>query len=80
MYAHRDNCDVLLDKCLENGIPVVVISAGIGDIIALILKNWLAGISIVSNFLKFEGHQVMGFKGPVISVYNKNTVTVKVSF
>lgn len=73
----RDNCDVLFDKCCENAIPVVVISAGVGDIIALMLKKWIKDISIASNFLKFEGHKLLGFKTPVISVFNKNTVTIE---
>lgn len=73
----RDNCDVMLDKCCENGIPLVVISAGVGDIITLMLKKWLNDITVASNFLKFEGHKLMGFKQPVISVFNKNTVKVE---
>ena len=80
LYVYRDNCDVLFDKCCENSIPVVVISAGVGDVIALMLKKWLKDITIASNFLKFDGHKLLGFKLPVISIVNKNTVIVAVSY
>lgn len=80
LYDRRDNCDVLLDKCCKNNIPFLVISAGVGDIIQGILKKWSKDILIASNFLNFEGDKLTGFKKPVISVFNKNTITVSVSF
>lgn len=62
-------------------IPVLVLSAGIGDVVELTLKqeNLLTeNVSIVSNFLKLTEDSdglstIQGFKGEkLIHVFNKN--------
>lgn len=65
-------------KCLEDhDIPLVVFSAGLGDII----KAWIdhecgtyKNMKIVANFMKFdeETKQIVGFEGKLIHIFNKH--------
>ena len=58
------------------GVPVIIVSAGIGDFIATYLSNkglMFDNITLFSNFmLTDENDQVVGFKQPIIHSMNKN--------
>lgn len=65
-------------------VPVLILSAGIGDMIEYALegKNLSqynhVNVHIISNFFKYdEAGIVTGFKGKMIHVFNKNEVVVK---
>ncbi|MBS3174592.1 haloacid dehalogenase-like hydrolase [Candidatus Woesearchaeota archaeon] len=65
----------------KNNIPILIISAGLGDLIKRCLES--EGISngnlhIISNFYKFgNGEKVIGYKSKIIHSLNKNEVQVK---
>lgn len=72
----RDATSTMLTILAGSSIPVLVLSAGIGDLIVEILQSqgvFHDNIKVVSNFLAFddEGH-VIGLDGEIIHVYNKN--------
>ena len=59
----------------KNNIPVIIISAGIGNVITEFMKlnNCLYdNIHIISNFLTFENNKMQKFEGPMIHSLNKN--------
>jgi 5'-nucleotidase len=65
-------------------VPVLILSAGIGDLIesALAGKNLAqynhVNVHIISNFFQYESSGIVtGFKGEMIHVFNKNEVVVK---
>jgi len=69
------------NKLFSKKIPIIVLSAGIGDVVELILKHeqlFTDNVSVVSNFLKMsKDHNglstIEGFKGKkLIHVFNKN--------
>ena len=72
----RDGSHDMLTYLHDAGIPVLVLSAGLGDLIVEILKYknaYHSNLKVVSNFLAYdsEGH-VTGLDGDIIHVYNKN--------
>lgn len=77
----RDGITEVFKKLCSQNIPLIVLSAGIGDVVELILKheNLLTdNVSVVSNFLKLSKHNnglstIEGFEGDkLIHVFNKN--------
>ena len=60
----------------EANIPVLVFSAGVGDILEeILLKHdaYFPNIKIVSNYMEFNGEgALIGFKEPIIHTFNKN--------
>ncbi|XP_050426851.1 cytosolic 5'-nucleotidase 3 [Adelges cooleyi] len=77
----REGSAEVFQKLYKHNVPVIVLSAGIGDVVELTLihENLLtANVSVVSNFLDIadadDGSTVIkGFKGSkLIHVFNKN--------
>ncbi|XP_014604723.1 PREDICTED: 7-methylguanosine phosphate-specific 5'-nucleotidase [Polistes canadensis] len=72
----RDGTKELLEKLNEANIPVLVFSAGLGDAVEAVLKCHKVlfnNVKIISNFLKYNGNQIDGFKNKkLIHVFNKN--------
>lgn len=71
----------MFKKLHEQNVPLIILSAGIGDVVELILEheNLVAdNVSVVSNFLKLSKDSngistTQGFKGEkLIHVFNKN--------
>ncbi|XP_051172523.1 7-methylguanosine phosphate-specific 5'-nucleotidase-like [Leptopilina boulardi] len=65
----------LIDKLNSSNIPVLVFSAGLGDVVEAILKHnnvHHENVEIISNFLKYSNNKLDGFKGEKIHVFNKN--------
>ncbi|KAJ0179548.1 hypothetical protein K1T71_005260 [Dendrolimus kikuchii] len=62
-------------------VPVLVFSAGLGDCVVAALKaaNFLLPhVKVISNFLAMdEDDNIVGIKGDVIHVYNKNEAAIK---
>lgn len=77
----RDGSTEVFNKLCSQKIPIIVLSAGIGDVVELILmhENLLTdNVSVVSNFLKLSKDNngistIEGFEGEkLIHVFNKN--------
>jgi 5'-nucleotidase len=72
----REGSNQMLSYLLDAGIPVLVLSAGVGDLIVEILKAKGAhhsNLKVVSNFLAYDNDgNVTGLDGEMIHVYNKN--------
>lgn len=72
----RDNTDWLLERLHEAGVPLLVFSAGIGNVISEAFKikaRLYDNIKIVSNFMTFDAEGYCnGFEGNLLHVFNKN--------
>jgi len=74
----RDSTDIMLKQLAENDVPVLVLSAGLGDLIQPIMTHFNVFHSntvIVSNFLEFdESGKVVGLanKDNMIHMFNKS--------
>lgn len=70
----RDGAIELLKYLYENNVPIIIMSAGIGNFIEQFLINnncYYSNIHIISNFLKFENGTAVGIKGEIIHSLNK---------
>lgn len=80
--AYRAGAKKFLREMSELNIPVIIISAGIGNIIEEFLKNeedYYNNIKIISNFIKFEDSIINGLEGETIHALNKNIVSLEKS-
>lgn len=84
MYGHslRDRTKELFSKLKNLNVPVLVFSAGLGDIVETLLRQQGVlhdNVQIISNFLKFNGNTLDGFKNynSMIHVFNKNEHAVE---
>ncbi|XP_011300920.1 7-methylguanosine phosphate-specific 5'-nucleotidase [Fopius arisanus] len=72
----RDGTKKLLKRLEAADVPVLVFSAGLGDVVEHILKYrgvYLSNLKIISNFLKLKDNKIEGFKNdPLIHMLNKN--------
>ncbi|XP_037778204.1 cytosolic 5'-nucleotidase 3-like isoform X1 [Penaeus monodon] len=72
----RDGTRDLCKKLHECGVPVLVFSAGMGDILEQVLRHfdvYTDNIKVVSNFFKYDEEGiVVGFEGDLIHMFNKN--------
>lgn len=74
---YRDGAKEFLRKMREWNIPVIIISAGIGNVIKEFLKeekDFSENVKIVSNFISFENGIIQGIEGDIIHSLNKNIV------
>lgn len=58
----------------KNNIPVIILSAGIGNVIkeVLVLNNcFYDNIHIISNFFSFDNNKLLPFNNPIIHTCNK---------
>lgn len=56
-------------------IPILVFSAGIGDVVEAMLKSQNAmtsNVKVIANFLKFDNSKISGFQGSGVHTFNKN--------
>ena len=77
--SFRDGAREFLKNMKDRNIPVIIISAGIGNFIEqFLIKNNcnFDNIYIVSNFLKFENGIATGVSDNVIHSLNKNEVSL----
>ncbi|ORY36683.1 pyrimidine 5'-nucleotidase [Rhizoclosmatium globosum] len=76
----REGIFDVVKTCTELGLPFLVFSAGLYDVIKEILEqNSLKphNVHIVSNRMKFDGNDIcVGFEEPLIHSFNKNETGV----
>ncbi|XP_014469233.1 PREDICTED: 7-methylguanosine phosphate-specific 5'-nucleotidase [Dinoponera quadriceps] len=72
----RDGTEEIFEKLHNAQVPVVVFSAGLGDMVEAVLRYHNAlydNVKVISNFLKYNGNHLDGFKSDLlIHAYNKN--------
>ena len=79
VMAFREGAKEFLESMRDRNIPVIIISAGIGNFIEqFLIKNDcnFSNIFIVSNFIKFENGIAIGVSDNVIHSLNKNEVSL----
>ncbi|KAL1116314.1 hypothetical protein AAG570_005809 [Ranatra chinensis] len=62
-------------KLSASGVPVLVFSAGVGDVVKAIMRHYAIdhpNVHVISNFFKWENGFITGFQGTLIHIYNKN--------
>ena len=75
----RDGAYEFLSKLNKRNIPIVIVSAGIGDFVKqFLIKNncYFDNVHIVSNFLTFENGVATGISGDIIHSFNKNSASI----
>lgn len=78
--SFRKGAKEFLENMRDRNIPVIIISAGIGNFIKqFLIKNQcdFENIFIISNFIKFENGVAVGIIGDVIHSLNKNEVSLQ---
>jgi len=73
----RDGYQLFFDRILENNLPLVIFSAGLGDVLVEILKKKNIDLSknilVISNFFGYNEEGIaIDFPLPAFHVYNKN--------
>ena len=71
----RDGIKELLEYCHDNNIYVIIVSAGIKNVIEEFLEKQdcvYDNIYILSNKIEFEDGKMLEFKGHMIHTFNKN--------
>ncbi|KAK7063109.1 Cytosolic 5'-nucleotidase 3A [Halocaridina rubra] len=72
----REGTEKLCEKLHNENVPVLVFSAGMGDILEQVLRRFKVytdNIKVVSNFFDYNQEGVVvGFKGDLIHMFNKN--------
>lgn len=79
VMSFRDGAKEFLENMKERNIPVIIISAGIGNFIEqFLIKNecYFENVYIVSNFIKFENKIAVGISDMIIHSLNKNEVAL----
>lgn len=76
----RDGVNQTLEVLHENDVPLLIFSAGVGDILKEAIKqraHMYSNIHVISNFMDFdEEEKLVGFKGELIHTFNKHEVAV----
>jgi len=77
----RKGAKEFLIQMYEKNVPVIIISAGIGNIIEEFLKkeeSYFDNIFVISNFMKFEDEKspITSFSENIIHSLNKNTASI----
>lgn len=76
----RDGSQKMFQKLKDADVPVLVFSAGLGDVVSSVLQHnevLYSNVHVISNFLKFDGPKLDGFDGNLIHAFNKNEHAVK---
>lgn len=74
---YREGAKEFLKKMNELNVPVIIISAGIGNVIEEFLKfenDYYKNIKIISNFIVFKNGEFKEIAGDIIHALNKNIV------
>uniref|UniRef100_A0A8C5QD00 5'-nucleotidase n=1 Tax=Leptobrachium leishanense TaxID=445787 RepID=A0A8C5QD00_9ANUR len=72
----REGFEVFFASLHRSEIPLLIFSAGIGDVLEEIIRQagvFYPNINVVSNYMDFDENGILvGFKGELIHTYNKN--------
>ena len=77
----RDGVTEFLKFTNKNNIPVIIVSAGISNIIENVLKRnncFFNNIYIISNIFKFKDGQIKSLRNHIIHSLNKNEITLPI--
>jgi len=77
ILKYRDGAKEFLKRMYELDIPVIIVSAGVGNIIVEFLKreeDYYPNIHIISNTVEFEDGVMKELKGKTIHSLNKDVV------
>ncbi|XP_020922654.1 7-methylguanosine phosphate-specific 5'-nucleotidase isoform X2 [Sus scrofa] len=73
----RDGYKTFFHTLSQNHVPLLIFSAGIGDVLEEIIRQrrvFHPNIHVVSNYMEFDEEGFLkGFKGQLIHTYNKNS-------
>lgn len=70
----REGAKQFLQKMIVENIPVIILSAGIGNVIESFLKSqncYGKNLYIISNFITFQNDKMQKFKAKIIHSMNK---------
>lgn len=74
--ALRDGCEAFFEMLHDHRVPTLVFSAGLGDILEEVLRHHQClypNLKFISNYMQFDDQgNIVGFKGELIHMYNKN--------
>nr|KAJ3420753.1 hypothetical protein HK105_005285 [Polyrhizophydium stewartii] len=75
----RPRLQEFMDVCASRGIPMLIFSAGLADVLRMILVDarlMRDNVEIVSNKMRFENGVAVAFEEPLIHTFNKNEAAV----
>ncbi|XP_032358962.1 7-methylguanosine phosphate-specific 5'-nucleotidase isoform X2 [Etheostoma spectabile] len=71
----RDGYKVFFDRLTEQQVPLLIFSAGVGDVLEEVIRQnhvFLPNVHIISNYMDFDETGVLrAFKGQLIHTFNK---------
>ncbi|MBE6140057.1 MAG: hypothetical protein E7172_00735 [Firmicutes bacterium] len=73
----RNGVKEFLTKIAQLDIPIIIVSAGIGNVIESFFKKnncFFKNMHIVSNYIKFENNLAIGLENKMIHSLNKNNI------
>jgi len=77
----RDGIEFMCESLNQKSVPLMIFSAGVGDILIELLKQrkiLLPNMKIISNFMQFdEKKKLIGFKNNLIHTFNKAEVSLQ---
>nr|XP_033322575.1 7-methylguanosine phosphate-specific 5'-nucleotidase-like [Megalopta genalis] len=77
----RDGTEEIFKKFDSANIPVLVFSAGLGEVVEAVLRNkgiLFNNVKVISNFLKYKDGKIVGFRNKkLIHAFNKNEHAVE---
>lgn len=79
----RDGFKSFLASLHEKSIPVIILSAGIGNVIIELLKLnncFYDNIYVISNFIKFDNNKMLPFNDKIIHSSNKDINVLPIDF
>ncbi|VDN11296.1 unnamed protein product, partial [Dibothriocephalus latus] len=78
--ALRDYVKDLMVQLHKENVPILIFSAGIGNVIELLLERFhlcFDNVRVVSNFMDFNDEDLLiGFQDPVIHTFNKTVLSI----
>ncbi|XP_046674506.1 cytosolic 5'-nucleotidase 3-like isoform X3 [Homalodisca vitripennis] len=67
----RDGCEKMLRLLSDHQVPLIVVSAGLGEVVKYVLKEYKP--RVVSNYITFDDNgRIKEFSRPTVSVFNKH--------
>lgn len=71
----REDYKVFFDHLAERQVPLLIFSAGIGDVLEEVIRQnhvFHSNVTIISNYMDFDHTGILqAFKGPLIHTFNK---------